>query len=215
MCFVIDRVILTGSVRATGEPGVENGARVRGFATVGLLTRKKSARCARTTGTTFSPSTVHVAKTGSPNPLVVCRRDAHPNARAPQRSVASLPMADDDGLISGLTEEQLITNEEMDGLVKEVRRGWARDPSVRGASRARVFGFGQAMPQPRAPMKTSRLRTSSRRFGSFFLTRVHSRRTRRGVVVPLPRASVPFVSPCRARRRSSKPSARTHSCTRR
>ena len=29
-------------------------------------------------------------------------------------------MADDDGLISGLTEEQLITNEEMDALVKEV-----------------------------------------------------------------------------------------------
>jgi predicted RNA-binding protein associated with RNAse of E/G family len=33
-----------------------------------------------------------------------------------------MPMADDDGLISGLTEEQLITNEEMDGLIKEVRR---------------------------------------------------------------------------------------------
>ena len=35
-----------------------------------------------------------------------------------------MPLADDDGLISGLTEEQLITNEEMDGLVKEVRVGW-------------------------------------------------------------------------------------------
>jgi|TARA_B110000977_G_scaffold151195_1_gene191817 hypothetical protein len=34
-----------------------------------------------------------------------------------------MPLADDDGLISGLTEEQLITNEEMDGLVKEVRQG--------------------------------------------------------------------------------------------
>ena len=38
-------------------------------------------------------------------------------------SVATMPLADDDGLISGLTEEQLITDEEMDGLVKEVRQG--------------------------------------------------------------------------------------------
>ena len=35
-------------------------------------------------------------------------------------------MADDDGLISGLTEEQLITNEEMDALVKEVSNSRAR-----------------------------------------------------------------------------------------
>ena len=35
-------------------------------------------------------------------------------------------MADDDGLISGLTEDQLITNEEMDALVKEVRRADVR-----------------------------------------------------------------------------------------
>ncbi len=49
-------------------------------------------------------------------------------------------MADDDGLISGLTEEQLITNEEMDGLVKEVRRRRARNPGWSEApERARDF----------------------------------------------------------------------------
>ena len=37
-------------------------------------------------------------------------------------------MADDDGLISGLTEEQLITNEEMDALVKEVSNPALRVP---------------------------------------------------------------------------------------
>ena len=51
-----------------------------------------------------------------------------------------MPMADDDGLISGLTEEQLITNEEMDGLVKEVRRRRARNPGWSEApERARDF----------------------------------------------------------------------------
>ena len=71
---------------------------------------------------------------------MVCRSDALPDARVPPRGVAGSPMADDDGLVSGLTEEQLITNEEMDGLVKEVRRGRARSPSDFWASRARVFG---------------------------------------------------------------------------
>ena len=50
-----------------------------------------------------------------------------------------MPMADDDGLISGLTEEQLITNEEMDGLVKEVRRRRARNPGWTDAPGARVI----------------------------------------------------------------------------
>ena len=140
---------------------------------------------------------------------------AHPNARPPQRSVASMPMADDDGLISGLTEEQLITNEEMDGLVKEVRRGWARNPSIRSdAPRARVFFVRIRASSTESPRDLAN-RSSSRHFGYLVLTRVQSRRAPRVVVVSRPRPSVPFVTHSRARRRSSKPSARTRSCTRR
>ena len=83
-------------------------------------------------------------------------------------------MADDDGLISGLTEEQLITNEEMDALVKEVRNpalGASRE--IATASFAARSSRARADPSPTDPTTPS------------------------------------------ARRRSSKPSAPTVSCTRR
>lgn len=50
------------------------------------------------------------------------RLDFSPPVRHHTFAPGSGTMADDDGLISGLTEDQLITNEEMDALVKEVRR---------------------------------------------------------------------------------------------
>ena len=58
-------------------------------------------------------------------------------------------MADDDGLISGLTEDQLITNEEMDALVKEVRRADVR-------ARSRV------VPSPTGGGRTARRATARR-----------------------------------------------------
>ena len=57
----------------------------------------------------------------------------------------SANMADDDGLISGLTEEQLITNEEMDALVKEVS-----NPALARPARAGFYLVRRSVvPRPR------------------------------------------------------------------
>lgn len=60
-------------------------------------------------------------------PIVVRRAAPHHCSRAERYlhdTHATMGGVDEDGLISGLKEEELITNEEMDQLVKEVRASW-------------------------------------------------------------------------------------------
>jgi hypothetical protein len=118
-------------------------------------------------------------------------------------------MADDDGLISGLTEDQLITNEEMDALVKEVRRADVRarsrvvPSSAPGRGRPRVppnSSLTLRDPLPRPPSERAQAIESTVGTNSFMHTKVNQWTT--NVVV---RATAP---PRPVRENASSSSAR-------
>ena len=128
-------------------------------------------------------------------------------------------MADDDGLISGLTEEQLITNEEMDALVKEVSNpALARPARVDFSSVAARSSPARADPiahRPDHPIRAGD--RANRRHQQFH---AHEGQPvdvqRRGTSPPLRSAPTPFsarrsarasraFSPQRSRERASPP----------